>query len=370
MTDAISGQPPKVHFNPGARYAKEARQFEGIPGIEVARSGRLWATWYSGGPDEGSENYALLVTSNDGGISWSPPLAVVDPAGDVRAFDPGLWLDPLGRLWWYWSESKTHPDNPCYDGRAGVWAMLCDNPDDNAPSWSEPRRLCNGIMMNKPMVTSDGAWLFPVAVWGKREPLLEALRAEQYSNVLESLDNGETFRIKGGADVPGREFDEHMVVELRDQTLWMAVRTRYGIGQSFSKDGGNTWSPGEPSLLKGPSSRFFLRRLRSGRLLFIGHDSGVSAADRESDVWAGRSRLKAWLSEDDGKTWKGGLMLDEREHVSYPDAAEDSAGRIYAVHDRERQKLREILLSRFHEDDVLVGSCIHPDSFTRRPIVA
>ncbi len=32
-----------------------------------------------------------------------------------------------------------------------------------------------------------------------------------------------------------------------------------------------------------------------------------------------RSHLTAWLSEDDGKTWRGGLMLDERATVSYPD---------------------------------------------------
>ena len=29
--------------------------------------------------------------------------------------------------------------------------------------------------------------------------------------------------------------------------------------------------------------------------------------------------MTAYLSGDDGKTWGGGLLLDERERVTYPD---------------------------------------------------
>ncbi len=366
----FSLSPPTICFAPDAAYEKCSRNFEGIPGIEVTRSGRIWATWYSGGSGEGPDNYVLLVTSNDGGISWSPPRAIVDPPGEVRAFDPGLWMDPLGRLWWYWSMSKAHPENSCYDGRAGVWAVLCTDPDQDAPAWSEPRRLANGIMMNKPTVTSDGAWLFPVAVWGTCKPLLEELTAEQFSNILESRDAGETFILKGGANVPTRTFDEHMVIELRDRRLWMLVRTASGIGQSFSSDGGRTWTPGEPSKLKGPNSRFFIRRLQSGNLIFIGHDSDGQHTEGENKAWPGRSRLKAWLSRDDGVTWEGGLMLDERKNVSYPDGAQDTQGKIHIIHDRERHLVREILFSSFREEDVLAGNCVSPKSFTSRPIIA
>ncbi len=34
-----------------------------------------------------------------------------------------------------------------------------------------------------------------------------------------------------------------MVVERKDGSLWMLLRTSYGIGQSVSADGGATWSP-------------------------------------------------------------------------------------------------------------------------------
>ena len=91
--------------------------------------------------------------------------------------------------------------------------------------------------------------------------------------------------------------------------LWMLVRTLYGIGQSFSSDHGRTWSLGEDSLLGGPNSRFFIRRLASGRLLLVNHaDISAAAAAalcREGKTWRPRRKLTACLSEDDGKTWQG-----------------------------------------------------------------
>ena len=41
--------PVAVTLATGAKHATGQRQFQGIPGIAVAPSGRLWATWYSGG---------------------------------------------------------------------------------------------------------------------------------------------------------------------------------------------------------------------------------------------------------------------------------------------------------------------------------
>jgi len=91
--------PPPVLAPPGRKYADDTRRWQGIPGIERAANGRLWAVWYSGGDNEGPENYVVLVTSDDDGKTWSGPRLVVDPPGNVRAFDPCLWHDPGGRLW-------------------------------------------------------------------------------------------------------------------------------------------------------------------------------------------------------------------------------------------------------------------------------
>ncbi|TVS10454.1 MAG: exo-alpha-sialidase [Planctomycetaceae bacterium] len=105
--------PTELNFEPGPEYSDDVRMFQGIPSIEVARNGRLWATWYGGGTGEGPENYVMLSTSFDGGAGWSELKLVIDPPH--RASEPALWHDPQGRLWLMWNEyfrahkQRSHP---------------------------------------------------------------------------------------------------------------------------------------------------------------------------------------------------------------------------------------------------------------------
>ncbi len=69
---------------------------------------------------------------------------------------------------------------------------------------------------------------------------------------------------------PDWEFDEHMMVELRDGRLWMLARTKGQPHESFSSDGGKTWSePRQAATVQNINARFFLRRLKSGRILLV-----------------------------------------------------------------------------------------------------
>ncbi|NOZ21247.1 MAG: exo-alpha-sialidase [Planctomycetes bacterium] len=334
----------------GAKHADDARIFQGIPGLERAPNGRLWATWYSGGRGEGPENFVTLVTSGDDGATWSSLKLAIDPPGDVRAFDPCLWCDPMGRLWFFWAQGYSW-----WDGRAGVWAIVTEDPGDEDPAWSAPRRLCSGIMMNKPTVLSTGEWLLPAAVWeiepNSREERRFDLGNEKRPNVVCSTDRGETWSLLGGPVLADRNCDEHMLVERRDGRLWMLVRTQYGVGESFSSDGGRTYSPGRRSetVTHIPHARFFIRRLASGKLLLVKHEP----CDGKS-----RSHLMATLSDDDGETWEGGLLLDERGGVSYPDGVQAPDGRIYMIYDFDRTGAKEILMAVFTEEDVARGECV------------
>ena len=341
------------------KYTAENRIWQGIPSIEVTRKGRIFVTFYSGGIKEEIGNYCMLVESRDG-IRYSEPIAVTYMA-EHRCFDPCLWIDPLGRLWWTWAIC---PDD-------GLWACICDDPDADELQWSEPFFVGNDIMMNKPIVTSDGAWLFPLAVWdhGVRTTLpasYDSKTPDKGAYLYRSTDNGKSFIRLGAAHVPDRSFDEHMVAELRDGRLWMLVRTHYGIGESYSSDGGRTWTPGVDSGLGGPSSRFHLRRLRSGRLLLINHVNFTK-----------RNNLTVLLSEDEGRTWCAQLLLDGRDAVSYPDMAEGADGYLYITYDRERgcnkkslaeaqSYAREILVSRITEADILAGKPIDKGSYLGR----
>lgn len=335
---------PYLNTAPGKEYADHTRIFQGIPGIERATNGRLWAVWYAGGPDEPGEgpgNYVALVTSDDDGETWSGPRLVIDPVGPVRAFDPCLWRDPRGHLWLFWAQAYHS-----WDGRAGVWATIADNATESEPHWSSPQRLCDGIMMNKPIVLSTGEWLLPVAIWaqGANEHIDPARRhdlgSRRGANVIVSKDYGTTWTLLGQATVPGRTFDEHMIVERRDGTLWMLVRTAYGIGESMSLDRGKTWQTGRRSDIRHVNSRFFVRRLHSGRLLLVTHDPPDGKT---------RSHLIARLSDDDGRTWHGRLLIDERIGVSYPDGVQGEDGTIYLLYDYARQRDKTILMATFTE---------------------
>ncbi|NLN31091.1 MAG: exo-alpha-sialidase, partial [Bacteroidales bacterium] len=142
--------------------------------------------------------------------------------------------------------------------------------------------------------------------------------------------------------------DEHMIVEKKNGSLWMLVRTRYGIGESISNDWGNSWTPLIPSRIQHPPARFFITRLNSGNLLLVKHGP--------VDMKTGRSHLMAFISEDDGFSWSGGLLIDERSGVSYPDGQQTADGKIWITYDYSRTKDQNILMTTFTEDDILSGS--------------
>jgi predicted neuraminidase len=176
--------------------------------------------------------------------------------------------------------------------------------------------------------------------------------------VYASADEGRTFVYRGQALVEHPQHDEHMVVERKDGSLWMLIRTAYGIGQSVSKDGGAHWSKGGPAEIPHPVTRFFIRRLRSGRLLLV---RNVPDADNKKL----RTDMTAFVSDDDGQSWRGGLLLDGREHVSYPDAVEGDDGVLYIIYDRERSGAKEILMARVSEDDIIARTLVSEGSQLR-----
>ena len=156
-----------------------------------------------------------------------------------------------------------------------------------------------------------------------------------------------------------------MLVEQRNGVWHAFVRTHYGIGQAFSDDRGRTWRDIGDSGLGGPNSRFAVRRLKTGDLLLVNHQFPVTLPEEKRSGWGCREKLTAWLSRDDGVSWQGRLLLDERPGVSYPDFVEGGDGFLYCIYDHDRCGRGEILLARFTAQDVLAGEFITPGGFQR-----
>jgi hypothetical protein len=362
-------QPPQVLTELGPDQIKSSRGAQGVPAIERSAGGRLWAAWYAGKGKRGVESpfsYVVLATSADDGTTWREKL-VLQSSLRVHTYDPCLWVDPQQRLWLFWAQSAG-----LQDGRMGVWAMVTSQPDAESPTWTTARRIANGVMLNKPTVLKNGHWLLCAGLWRDstnvpnialkpevlapytEEMLQHDLGEERGSNVYRSTDQGKTFERIGQVRVPGTRVDEHMIVQRRDGSLWMLLRNTGGIAQSVSTDGGRTWSAGELYLKGGKfaSKRFFIRRLQSGALLLVRNDAPTS----------GRSHLTAFVSDDEGLSWQGGLLLDERES-SYPDGVQTEDGTIYVIYDHQRYTLNRegkegvgsVVMATFGEADVRAG---------------
>ncbi len=329
------------------------RTWQGIPGLECTTKGRVFVSWFTGGTKEPEpENTVVLTHSDDGGKTFSAPQAMGLPLSDgTRCYDPCLWIDPKGRLWYLFNRSVKDSI------QHGVYARICDDPDASAPVWGAEFRVGFDVpfsfRMNKPTVLSNGEWALPVvhaleplAAWAGFDP-------KQVFGAAISTDEGKTWKLHGAIKTAKAGL-ENMIVELKDGRLWMLIRTEKVLWESYSSDKGRTWTAGKPTSIATPHSRFFIRRLASGNLLLVNHYK-----------FTGRSHLTAQLSTDDGATWNDGLLLDERGGqnysngvpggVSYPDGVQDKNGLIWITYDRGRNSVGEILLAKFREEDVLAG---------------
>ncbi|NBV86265.1 MAG: exo-alpha-sialidase, partial [Verrucomicrobia bacterium] len=297
---AVEVEPPKPITIDLAK-----RTWQGIPGLERTSKGRVFASWFTGGPKEPApDNTVVLSYSDDGGKTFTAPEAMAFPLSDgTRTFDPTLWIDPKGRLWYIFN--RGNKDLSKHD----VWARTCDDPDATTPVFGAEFRVGYDVpfafRMNKVTVLSSGEWLMPVTLaempvrdWctgynDKQTPTLHGVGI--------STDEGRTWKLHGA--VKSRPWAlENMIIELKDGRLWMLIRTSSGVlWESHSSDKGRTWSEGAAGAIKSPGSRFFIRRLTSGNLLLVNHHK-----------FKGRSHLTAQLSTDDGVTWNDGLLLDER----------------------------------------------------------
>ncbi len=344
-----------LYFPDPDLYGPAARQWQGCPSVEITTSGRLFATWYTGGINEPQvDNYCAVAYSDDG-LRFVDPYLIIrcPPESKARAIDAQLWRAPNGHIWLFWGQSM-HGDETApftlHDGLFGVWAAVCEAPDAAIPRFGAPRYLCGGFLRNKPLVCKDGRWLLCAYDW-----------VQPHYVFYESRNQGSSFTRRKGPDKPENYRimpDETMLVEKQDGRLWMLARTRSGIAQSLEAAPG-LWQPLVDPAFPGPNSRFYIGRLPGRELLMINHVG-----------YTGRSHLTALLSYDDGLTFPDQLLLDERQAVAYPDAAIAEDGSIYVIYDYDRNGTGQMMLCHFTLDDIRAGRFQSPGSYAKRRISA
>src|SRR5690554_4330220 len=163
LADSLAMVPPTIDTNPGKEYHVENLDYGMTIGIERTPGGRIWSCWVGGG--DNADAFFVLAWSDNEGEDWTNTKVVIDPHDTSlplkrRTIVGQLWTDPLGRLWLFFDQAMTY-----FDGRAGNWYTICENPDSDNPTWSEPVYLGFGCTLQKPTVMSTGEWVLPVSLW-------------------------------------------------------------------------------------------------------------------------------------------------------------------------------------------------------------
>jgi hypothetical protein len=198
-----------------------------------------------------------------------PPMFIFDPnntedyarAKRTCSGVPSIVISRGGRIW-------------------AAWATIADDAERESPVWSQPRLIANGLMLNKPIVLSNGEWMFSVN--HRKTGTVSMMQA------IVSRDKGETFAVKGALQVDyDLAFSEPMMVERQDGSLWMLLRTRMGMGESISTDGGTTWSALNVPAIKHTASLFSSRDCSPVTYFLL-------------STWAWMSISKPWDAHNDG----------------------------------------------------------------------
>ena len=309
-------------------YSKSTMIWHGCPSIEITNGKRLISVYSTGDKAEGEPgNYAVISVSDDNGKTWNEVAFInskkANEAGkNTTVCDTQLWLDrDTNRLYIFYVMSSALSK---FEKSSAVWCATVDNPDAPVSEWkvSEHKYLFPGLLRNNITVLSDGRWL------AAPNNYLD----ERFTSVYVSSDKGESWSLLSRAYIPEAvNYDETVITELKDGTLWMTVRAntpKKVVYQSFSHDGGKSWCVSSPTDIFNCTTRFNITRLESGALLMVYNAS------------SGRTDMTAALSYDDGKSWQCKVKL-YAPNSTYPDVSVlevDGTEQIHVIFDHDRYK--------------------------------
>lgn len=292
---------------------------DAFTGLSLMEDGEIRHYNYGSHP---SDRHPLYLSSRDGGVTWkSVPLPYELPYADQKSPLSGEYI----RL---------------FCTGSGVYAMRTEGGLEGGRSIVKIDDI-PGIM-NKP----------PVFIRNGRRVISGAHRTDRSGAfVYYSDDDGRTWKASAKVNAPlheGGGFHEGIrwnhgaveptVVELNDGRLWMIMRTSQDRHyQSFSEDGGETWSKAEPSPFYGTITMPTLFRMADGRLLFFWCNTTPlpelpSADGVWDDVFTNRDVLHAAVSDDDGRTWRGFRELLLNPERNSPDFGDTRPGEDKSVH--------------------------------------
>ena len=305
----------------------------------------LVAAWF-GGTHERHPDVGIWVARLEDG-DWTEGVEVANgvqytrPDGSEHrhpCWNPVLHQAENGPLMLFYKVGPTPRD---------WWGMLTLS-EDHGKTWSHPQRLPEGIdgpVKNKAITLPDGDILAP-----------SSTEYDGWRVHLErSSDLGKTWMrigpLNDGHDIGAIQ---PSLLSYDDGRMQMLCRDRNNDGivwQTWSEDGGMTWTEFESTGLPNPNAGTDAVTLADGRQLLV-----YNHTIRGGESPRGREMLNVALSED-GETWHAALVLENTEgnEFSYPAVIQTQDGLVHITYTWLRQRVRHVVLD--------------PDTLEPRPIV-
>lgn len=256
--------------------------------------------------------------TRDGGKTWEAEHELTRlPEG--RAAHPTAHRTRDGTLHLFFLGYKQHAwdkatGNPTAETRSDLWTVRSS---DAGKTWTAPQMIFEGYTgsTNGAVETHDGHLVVPFSQYVAQPGRL-------VSRTVVSADGGTTWKLSNTLDIGGAGDHEGAlepcVVELKDKRLWMIIRTsRKFFWESFSTDGGLTWSEAKATDINSSHSPAHVIRLSDGRLAMAWNPAVHQ-----------RRQLHLALSEDEGRTWSPSFTA-VRGSTTYPYILEAKPGELW-----------------------------------------
>lgn len=287
--------------------------------IVETKKGQVTA-WF-GGKHESNPDVGIWLSRKVWG-KWTKPIEVANGVQyDKKRYpcwNPVLFQPKVGALLLFYKAGPS-PDS--------WWGMLMTS-NDCGKTWSIPRRLPEDIfgpIKNKPIQLPDGVVLCGSSTENKGWRV----------HFERTADLGRTWQHVGPIN-DGKEFGAIQPTLLthadgRVQALCRSKQDR--ITESWSADGGKTWSKMVATPLPNPNSGIDAVTLSDGRQLLV-----------YNHTTDGRSPLNVAVSED-GKIWQAALVLEDQPgEYSYPAVVQTSDGKVHITYTWKRRKVKHVVV--------------------------
>ncbi len=276
----------------------------------LLKDGRLLLAYtrFTGRDMDGGSACIASRLSSDGGRTWTrEDRVLVDNEGVLNVMSASLLRLNTGRIAVCYLVKNSQSDCiPC--------VRLSS---DEGESWDDRVRVVSdegyyGVNNDRLVELSSGRLLVPThrspgASGPPEAPVVPPCECMAYL----SDDGGASWRRSTTvlAAPPGSKsgLQEPGVIELRDGSVMMFMRTDLGCQyRSFSRDGGESWGPCQPSDLRGPCSPAVIKRIPStGDLLAIWNTPSPECRRKLP-----RCTLSSAISKDEGGAWENTKVLE------------------------------------------------------------